>query len=515
MDIRPEYANVEKDGTLTQVSPDRVAVGTVITVLPGERVPIDSVVVEGQSSLDTSALTGESIPRYVEVGDGVVSGCININGVLKLRTQKEFGDSSVCRILNLVENATSRKSRSENFISKFARIYTPAVCISAFMLAVAVPLVLMLFGKYGEWGVWLYRGLTFLVVSCPCALVISIPLSFFSGIGGASRAGILIKGSNYVETLAKTDVVVFDKTGTLTEGKFKVSTVFATDGDKEKLLEYALLAESASTHPISRSLCEAYGKKPDLKRVTDITETGGKGVTATVDGVSVVVGNTRLMDAIGVKYINAEDTGTTVHVAIDGNYAGYIVIRDELRATSRDGIVALKKSGVRKTVMLTGDNKRTAQRIAQEAGIDVVYSELLPQDKVAKVEELLSEQTKGRHLAFIGDGINDAPVISRADVGIAMGGIGSRAAIEAADIVLMDDDVQKVSKAIAISRKCIRIVYQNTLFAIGIKILCLILTAIGFANMWLAIFADVGVMVLAVLNAMRALHVKIKVVGNH
>lgn len=508
MDIRPEYANIEKDGILTQVSPDSVAVGTVISVLPGERIPIDSIVEEGESALDTSALTGESVPRDVEPGDSVVSGCINISGVLKLRTEKEFGESSVCRILELVENATSRKSKSENFISKFARIYTPIVCACALVLAVGVPLVMLLSRNVATWGEWLYRGLTFLVVSCPCALVISIPLSFFSGIGGASRAGVLIKGSNYMEILAKTDVVVFDKTGTLTKGNFKVNSVFAVDGNREKLLEYALLAESASSHPISRSLMEAYGKEPDFSRAYDITEAGGKGVSATVDGVKVSVGNTKLMDEVGVEYAQVEDAGTTVHVAFDGSYAGYIVIRDELKKTTARAVSELKKTGIRKTVMLTGDNEKTAQHIAKEAGIDLVYSELLPQDKVSKLEKLLEEQKKGRYLAFVGDGINDAPVISRADVGIAMGGMGSQAAIEAADIVLMDDDLQKVGDAIRLSRKCIGIVYENTVFAIGIKLLCLILTAAGFANMWLAIFADVGVMVLAVINAMRALHVK-------
>ncbi len=505
MNIRPEYANVEKDGALIKISPENVMVGTVITVLPGERVPIDSVVVEGGSSLDTSALTGESIPRDVMIGDSVASGCVNLSGVIKLRTVKAFGESSVCRILDLVENAGSRKSKSENFISKFARIYTPVVCFSALLISVTVPLFRMAFGHSGDWAEWLYRGLTFLVVSCPCALVISIPLTFFSGLGGASREGILIKGSNYMETLAKTDTVVFDKTGTLTKGNFKVKKIVAYGADEEKLLEYALLAESASSHPISKSLREAYGKDADFNRAKDIKEITGKGVCATVDGKKVYVGNIRLMNEINVKYPTTDSVFTAVHIAVDGEYKGYIIIGDKVKESTRDAIKELKKSGIDKCVMLTGDNDAAAAAVAKETGIDEFYSNLLPEDKVEKIEMLISKQKKGHFLAFAGDGINDAPVLSRADIGIAMGAIGSQAAIEAADVVLMDDDLKKMPKAIRIARKCVGIVYQNAVFSIGIKLVCLVLTAYGITNMWFAIFADVGVMVLAVLNAMRAL----------
>ncbi len=505
MNIRPEYANVEKDGALIKISPENVMVGTVITVLPGERVPIDSVVVEGGSSLDTSALTGESIPRDVMIGDSVASGCVNLSGVIKLRTVKAFGESSVCRILELVENAGSRKSKSENFISKFARIYTPVVCFSALLISVTVPLFRMAFGHSGDWAEWLYRGLTFLVVSCPCALVISIPLTFFSGLGGASREGILIKGSNYMETLAKTDTVVFDKTGTLTKGNFKVKKIVAYGADEEKLLEYALLAESASSHPISKSLREAYGKDADFNRAKDIKEITGKGVCATVDGKKVYVGNIRLMNEINVKYPTTDSVFTAVHIAVDGEYKGYIIIGDKVKESTRDAIKELKKSGIDKCVMLTGDNDAAAAAVAKETGIDEFYSNLLPEDKVEKIEMLISKQKKGHFLAFAGDGINDAPVLSRADIGIAMGAIGSQAAIEAADVVLMDDDLKKMPKAIRIARKCVGIVYQNAVFSIGIKLVCLVLTAYGITNMWFAIFADVGVMVLAVLNAMRAL----------
>ena len=509
MDIRPDYANVEKDGTLCQVDPDEVEVGTVIVVQPGEKVPIDGVVVEGQSTLNTSALTGESLPREVGCDDEIISGCINLNGVLKIRTTREFGESTVSKILDLVENSSSKKSRSENFISKFAKYYTPAVCYSALALVIIPPIVRMaVMGLSPEWGDWIYRALTFLVISCPCALVISIPLSFFAGIGGASNQGILVKGSNYLETLSQTKYVVFDKTGTMTKGVFEVAGIHHSDMSDDKLLEYAALAECASSHPISKSLKKAYGKAIDRSRVTDIEEISGNGVIAKVDGISVAAGNTKLMDHLGIKYIDCHHVGTIVHMAVDGKYAGHILIADIIKPHAKEAIQALKKAGVRKTVMLTGDTKKVADQVAAELAIDEVYSELLPADKVTKVEALLSTKGEKEKLAFVGDGINDAPVLSRADIGIAMGALGSDAAIEAADVVLMDDDPLKISKAIRISRKCLRIVYENIWFALGIKGICLLLGALGIANMWMAIFADVGVMVIAVLNATRALFVK-------
>lgn len=509
MDIRPDYANVERDGRLEQVDPDEVEVGSVIIVQPGEKIPIDGIIIEGKTTLNTSALTGESLPRDAGEGDEVISGCINMTGVLKIRTTKEFGESTVSKILDLVENSSSRKSKSENFISKFARYYTPIVCYSALALAILPPLVRMVFmGLSPAWGDWVYRALTFLVISCPCALVISIPLSFFAGIGGASNAGVLIKGSNYMETLAQTRYVVFDKTGTLTKGVFEVCGVHHNVMEEQKILEYAALAECASSHPISRSLQKAYGREIQRERVTDIEEISGNGVTAKVDGISVAVGNSKLMDRLGISYIQCSQVGTIVHVAIDGAYAGHILIADVLKPTSKAAIKALKKSGVKETVMLTGDIDRVARNAAAEIGVDRVYSELLPADKVEKVEELLDKKAEKEKLVFVGDGINDAPVLSRADIGIAMGALGSDAAIEAADVVLMDDDPLKVAKAVRLARKCMRIVYENIYFAIGIKVLCLILGAVGIANMWLAIFADVGVMVIAVLNAIRALFVK-------
>lgn len=508
MDIRPDYANVERDGKLEQVDPDEVEVGSVIVVQPGEKVPIDGIIIEGNSTLNTSALTGESLPREAKEGDEIISGCINMSGVLKIRTTKEFGESTVSKILDLVENSSSRKSRSENFISKFARYYTPIVCYSALALALLPPIIRMLFmGMTPQWGEWIYRALTFLVISCPCALVISIPLSFFAGIGGASKAGVLVKGSNYLETLAQTKYVVFDKTGTLTKGVFEVCGVHHNTLEDHKILEYSAMAECASSHPISKSLQKAYGKEIDRSRVTDIREISGNGVTAIVDDVSVAVGNGKLMDSLGIKYVECSQVGTIVHVALDGQYAGHILIADVLKPTSAEAVRQLKKSGIRETVMLTGDMERVARQAASEIGVDKVYSELLPADKVAKVEEMIDRKGAKEKLAFVGDGINDAPVLSRADIGIAMGALGSDAAIEAADVVLMDDDPLKVAKAVRIARKCMRIVYENIYFAIGIKILCLILGAVGIANMWLAIFADVGVMVIAVLNAIRALFV--------
>ena len=509
MDIRPDYANIEKDGQLEQVDPDEVEVGTTIVVQSGEKVPIDGVILEGSSTLNTSALTGESLPREVKAGDEIISGCINMTGVLKICTTKEFGESTVSKILELVENSSSRKSRSENFISKFAKYYTPAVCYGALALAVLPPLVRMTaLGLAPEWGDWIYRALTFLVISCPCALVISIPLSFFAGIGGASNQGILVKGSNYLETLASTKYVVFDKTGTMTQGVFEVSGVHHNEMDAEKLLEYAALAECSSSHPISKSLQKAYGKSIDRNRVTDIQEIGGNGVTAKVDGILVAAGNVKLMKKLGISYMDCHSVGTIVHMAVDGKYAGHILISDLIKPHAAQAIAELKRAGVKKTVMLTGDAKNVAEQVAEELGIQEVHSELLPADKVAKVEELLKQKTEKEKLAFVGDGINDAPVLSRADIGIAMGALGSDAAIEAADIVLMDDDPLKIAKAIKIARKCIRIVYQNIYFALGIKGICLLLGAIGVANMWMAIFADVGVMVIAVLNAIRALFVK-------
>ncbi|MDY2556790.1 MAG: heavy metal translocating P-type ATPase [Candidatus Faecousia sp.] len=507
MDIRPDYANVERDGVLEKVDPDEVEVGTLIVVQPGEKVPIDGVVEEGTSTLNTAALTGESIPRDVTVGEEIISGCINLSGVLKVRTQKEFGESTVSKILDLVENASSRKSKSENFIARFARVYTPAVCYAALALAVLPPVVSLILGSPGAWGKWIYRALTFLVMSCPCALVISIPLSFFAGIGGASREGILVKGSNYLETLSDVTTVVFDKTGTLTRGVFEVTGIHHNSLEEEKVLEYTALAESASSHPISKSLQAAYGQPLDRSRVSDIQEISGEGVTARVDGVSVAAGNRKLMQRLGVEYRDCHCSGTIIHVALDGQYAGHIVISDILKPTSKHAMEELRRSGVTRTVMLTGDIDAVARQIAAELGIDTVYSELLPGDKVGKVEELLAQKKRGK-LAFVGDGINDAPVLSRADIGIAMGAMGSDAAIEAADIVLMDDDPEKIAKAIRISRKCLGIVYQNIVFAIGIKVICLLLGALGVANMWFAIFADVGVMVLAVLNAIRALFVQ-------
>ena len=508
MDIRPDYANIEKDGTLEQVDPDEVEIGTIIVVQPGEKVPIDGVITEGTSTLNTSALTGESLPRDAKAGDEVISGCINMTGLLKIRTTKEFGESTVSKILELVENSSSRKSKSENFISKFAKYYTPAVCYGALALAFIPPIVLLIMGKPAMWGDWIYRALTFLVISCPCALVISIPLSFFAGIGGASNQGILVKGSNYLETLAQTKYVVFDKTGTMTQGVFEVSGIHHNEMPDEKLLEYAALAECSSSHPISKSLQKAYGKPIDRNRVTDIEEISGNGVIAKVDGISVAAGNTKLMNRLGIAYQDCHHVGTVVHMAIDGKYAGHILISDIIKTHAKEAIAELKKAGISKTVMLTGDSKRVAGQVAEELGIQEVYSELLPADKVSRVEELLNQKSEKAKLAFVGDGINDAPVLSRADIGIAMGALGSDAAIEAADIVLMDDDPLKISKAIKIARKCIRIVYENIYFAIGIKILCLILGALGIANMWVAIFADVGVMILAVLNAIRTLFVK-------
>ncbi len=510
MDIRPDYANIEKeDGTLEQVDPDEVEIGSVIVVQPGEKVPIDGVIEKGRTSLNTSALTGESLPREAGVGDEVISGCINMSGVLKIRTTKEFGESTVSKILDMVENASSKKSRSENFISKFAKYYTPAVCYGALALAILPPLVRLLFlGMTPEWGDWVMRALTFLVISCPCALVISIPLSFFAGIGGASNAGVLVKGSNYLETLSETKYVVFDKTGTMTQGVFEVSGVHHSSMDTEKLLEYAALAECHSSHPISKSLKKAYGKPLDPGRVTEVEEISGNGVTAKVDGVRVAAGNSKLMEKLGVDCMECHSVGTVVHMAVDGKYAGHILISDQIKPHAKEAIAALKKCGVKKTIMLTGDRREAARQVAEELGIDEVHSELLPGDKVAQVEKLLDEKGEKERLAFVGDGINDAPVLSRADIGIAMGALGSDAAIEAADIVLMDDDPLKISKAIRISRKCLRIVYENIYFAIGVKVICLILGALGIANMWAAIFADVGVMIIAVLNAIRALNVK-------
>ena len=508
MDIRPDYANIEQDGKLVQVDPDEVAVGTVIVVQPGEKAPIDGVVVEGSSTLNTSALTGESLPRDVHEGDEIISGCINMTGVLKIRTTKAFGESTVSRILELVENSSSRKSRSEDFIAKFARIYTPVVCYSALALAVLPPVIRLVGGMDGQWEQWIYRALTFLVTSCPCALVVSIPLSFFAGIGGASHEGILIKGSNYLETLSQVKTVVFDKTGTLTRGVFEVTAVHHSDMDEQKLLEYAALAECASSHPISKSLQRAYGKAIDRSRVTDIQELSGHGVTAVVDGHPVAAGNSKLMEQLGIPYHDCHSVGTIIHMAVDGQYAGHIVISDVVKSHAREAVEALHKAGVEKTVMLTGDAKKVADAVAAELGVDEVHSELLPGDKVDKVESLLAQQSGKAKLAFVGDGVNDAPVLGRADIGIAMGAMGSDAAIEAADIVLMDDEPLQIAKAIRISRKCIGIVYENIVFALAVKFACLVLVAIGLADMWAAIFADVGVMVLAVLNAIRALRVR-------
>ncbi len=509
MDIRPDYANLVRDGAIERVDPDEVEIGGTIVVNPGEKVPIDGVIIEGTSSLNTSALTGESLPRDAKAGDEIISGCINMSGVLKIKTTKEFGESTVSKILDLVENASSRKSRSENFISKFARVYTPAVCAGAVLLAVVPPIVrLFAIGIQADWEIWIYRALTFLVASCPCALVISIPLSFFAGIGGASKEGVLVKGSNYLETLSQTKIVVFDKTGTLTRGVFEVNGIHHSQMENEKLLEYAALAESASSHPISRSLQRAYGKEIDRDRVDDIHEISGNGVMARVDGVQIAVGNDKLMTLLGIEYIPCHSVGTIIHIAIDGKYAGHIVISDIVKPQSKEAVAALKNAGIQKTVMLTGDTASVAEKVAGELGIDLVYSQLLPVDKVEKVEELIRSKTDKAKLAFVGDGINDAPVLSRADIGIAMGAMGSDAAIEAADVVLMDDDPMKISKAIKISKKCLGIVYQNIVFAIGIKLICLLLVAMGLAGMWLAIFADVGVMIIAVLNAIRALFVK-------
>ena len=508
MDIRPDYANIEVDGRIEQVDPDEVSIGSVIVVQPGEKVPIDGVIVEGNSSLNTSALTGESLPREAKAGDEIISGCINMSGVLKIRTTKEFGESTVSKILDLVENSSSKKSKSENFISKFAKYYTPAVCYLALALALLPPVVSLVMGMNPAWGTWIYRALTFLVISCPCALVISIPLSFFAGIGGASREGVLVKGSNYLETLSQTKYVVFDKTGTMTQGVFEVSGVHHNTMSKEKLLEYAAHAESFSSHPISKSLQNAHGKTIDRSRVTEVEEVSGHGITAKVDGINVAAGNSKLMKKLGLEYSDCHQVGTIVHVAVDEKYEGHILISDVVKPTAKEAIAALHRAGIKKTIMLTGDSKAVAEQVAAELGIDEVYSELLPGDKVAKVEEILEKKGDKEKLAFVGDGINDAPVLARADIGIAMGAFGSDAAIEAADIVLMDDDPLKIAKAIKISRKCLRIVYENIYFAIGIKIICLILGAVGIANMWLAIFADVGVMVIAVLNAIRALFVK-------
>lgn len=509
MDIRPDYANIEQDGKLEKVDPDEVETGSIIVVQPGEKVPIDGIVQEGASTLNTAALTGESMPRDIEAGEEITSGCINMTGVLKIKTTKEFGESTVSKILDLVENASSRKSRSEAFISKFARIYTPVVCFAALALAILPPLVLMLvMGTDGQWDQWIYRALTFLVISCPCALVISIPLSFFAGIGGASNAGVLVKGSNYLETLSQTKIIMFDKTGTLTQGVFEVNEIHHNEVEASKLIEYAALAESSSSHPISKSLQKAYGKAIDRSRVTDIQEISGNGVIAKVDGVEVAAGNDKLMDRMGIKYVDCHSVGTIIHMAVDGKYAGHIVISDVVKPNSREAIAALKDSGINRTVMLTGDISSVAKQVADSLGIDEVFSQLLPADKVSKVEEIMETKPEKAKLAFVGDGINDAPVLRRADIGIAMGAMGSDAAIEAADVVLMDDDPMKISKAIRISRKCLRIVYENIVFAIGIKVICLILGAVGIANMWLAIFADVGVMIIAVINAIRALFVK-------
>ena len=508
MDIRPDYANIERDGKLERVDPDEVVIGSVIVVQPGEKVPIDGVIIEGSTTLNTSALTGESVPREAKAGDDVISGCINMTGVLKIKTTKEFGESTVSRILDLVENSSSKKSRSENFISKFACYYTPAVCYGALALAILPPVVSMFLGFDTMWGEWIYRALTFLVISCPCALVISIPLSFFAGIGGASNAGVLVKGSNYLETLSKTKYVVFDKTGTLTQGVFEVVGVHHSKLEEARILEYAALAESFSSHPISKSLQRAYGKEIDQSRVTDVKEISGEGVTAVVDGVSVAAGNTKLMKRLGIEYSDCHSVGTIVHMAVNGRYEGHILIADREKPNSKEAIAQLYRMGIKETVMLTGDTGKVADQVAGDLGISTVYSELLPGDKVAKVEELLSKKHSKEALAFVGDGINDAPVLSRADIGIAMGALGSDAAIEAADIVLMDDDPLKIAKAIKIAKKCLRIVYENIYFAIGVKIVCLILGALGIANMWVAIFADVGVMVIAVINAIRALFVK-------
>lgn len=508
MDIRPDYANIEVDGELRQVDPDEVEIGTVIVVTPGEKVPIDGVVTEGESSLNTSALTGESVPREVKAGDEIISGCINLSGVIRIKTTKEFGESTVSKILDLVENATSKKSHSENFISKFAHYYTPAVCYSALALAIIPPIINLIIGNQAGFGTWIYRALTFLVISCPCAVVISVPLSFFAGIGGASKAGVLVKGSNYLETLSKTKYVLFDKTGTMTKGVFEVVGVHDNTIDENHLIELAAYAESYSTHPISKSLQAAYGKEIDKSRISDVKEISGHGVIAKVDGKEVAAGNGKLMDMLGIKYTECEQVGTKVHIALDGKYAGHILISDVIKPTSKQAIAELKSAGVKKTVMLTGDASDVAKQVADELGIDEVYSELLPDDKVSKVEEYLSKKGEKEKLAFVGDGINDAPVLSRADIGIAMGAMGSDAAIEAADIVLMDDDPLKIAKAIKISKKCLGIVYENIIFALGVKLVCLILGAVGIANMWVAIFADVGVMVIAVLNAIRALMVK-------
>ena len=508
MDIRPDYANIEVDGELRQVDPDEVEIGTVIVVTPGEKVPIDGVVTEGESSLNTSALTGESVPREVKAGDEIISGCINLSGVIRIKTTKVFGESTVSKILDLVENATSKKSHSENFISKFAHYYTPAVCYSALALAIIPPIINLIIGNPAGFGTWIYRALTFLVISCPCAVVISVPLSFFAGIGGASKAGVLVKGSNYLETLSKTKYVLFDKTGTMTKGVFEVVGVHDNTIDKNHLIELAAYAESYSTHPISKSLQAAYGKEIDKSRISDVKEISGHGVIAKVDGKEVAAGNGKLMDMLGIKYTECEQVGTKVHIALDGKYAGHILISDVIKPTSKQAIAELKSAGVKKTVMLTGDASDVAKQVADELGIDEVYSELLPDDKVSKVEEYLSKKGEKEKLAFVGDGINDAPVLSRADIGIAMGAMGSDAAIEAADIVLMDDDPLKIAKAIKISKKCLGIVYENIIFALGVKFVCLVLGALGIANMWVAIFADVGVMVIAVLNAIRALMVK-------
>ena len=508
MDIRPDYANIEVDGQLEQVDPDEVEIGSIIIVQPGEKVPIDGIIVEGTSSLNTSALTGESVPRDCKAGDDVTSGCINMTGVLKIETVKEFGDSTVSQILDLVENASSRKSKSEDFISKFAKVYTPAVCYCALALAFIPPLFYTITGGNAEWAQWIYRALTFLVISCPCALVISIPLSFFAGIGGASNQGVLVKGSNYLETLSQAKYVVFDKTGTLTRGVFEVNAVHHSSIEQSKLLEYAAYTESASSHPIAKSIIQAYGKELDRSRVTDIQEIGGHGITAVVDGVKIAAGNDKLMAKLGLEPKHCHHVGTVVHMAINNEYAGHIVISDAIKATSKDAIKELKKAGVKKTIMLTGDAKRVAEAVAKDLGIDEVYAELLPADKVSKVEHILANKGEKEKVAFVGDGINDAPVLTRADIGIAMGAMGSDAAIEAADVVLMDDDPMKIAKAIKISRKCISIVYQNIYFAIGIKLICLVLGALGIASMWLAIFADVGVMIIAILNAIRALFVK-------
>ena len=509
MDIRPDYANIEENGHLTRVDPDEVSIGTIIVIQPGEKIPIDGIVVEGNAALNTSALTGESLPREVSCGEEVISGCINLTGVLKVRTTKEFGESTVSKILELVENASSRKSKSENFISKFARYYTPAVCYAALALAVLPPVVRQfILGTAPEWSDWLHRALTFLVISCPCALVISIPLSFFAGIGGAGNAGVLIKGSNFMETLSKVKYVVFDKTGTLTKGSFEVTKIYSVEHQEEKLLELAAYVESFSTHPIGKSIQKVYGLEIDQSRVTEVEEISGNGVTAKVDGISVAAGNGKLMQGIGVPTKESEAAGTIVHLAVNGDYAGYILVADQLKEHAKEAITELKKAGIRKTVMLTGDKDSVAKQVADELGIEEVYSELLPADKVTKVEELLKKRREKEKLVFVGDGINDAPVLSRADIGIAMGALGADAAIEAADVVLMDDDPLKIVKAIKIAKKCLRIVYENIYFAIGIKLLCLLFGALGMANMWLAIFADVGVMVIAVLNAIRALQIK-------